>query len=73
MLKPIDNKQLDKPKRQPLVHHPSDALDGYCHCDVSDRRWVAFDASVSHQLLEFEFANRRYIRVQQNLSRRSSF
>jgi hypothetical protein len=66
MLKP-----LEKPK-QSLVHHPSDALDRFGHYDATSRIWLEFDDSVSHQLLEFEFQNRRYIRVRPNTARRSS-
>jgi|SwirhisoilCB1_FD_contig_31_21307330_length_403_multi_5_in_0_out_0_2 hypothetical protein len=59
MLKPIE-----KTSRQPLVHHPSDALDAFCHYDVSDRTWLDFDESLSQQLIQLEFNNRRYIRIQ---------
>lgn len=55
MLKPIA-----KPKRT-LVHHPSNALDHFCQYDVSNRGWLEFDESLSHQLLELEFQNRQYI------------
>lgn len=65
MLKP-----LEKPKRS-IVHHPSDALDGFCHYDATHRTWRDFDSSVSHQLLELEFQNRRYIRVRSAFDRRS--
>ena len=66
MLKPIE-----KPKaRQPLIHHPSDVLDAYCCYEATDRAWLKFDEQVSHQLLELEFANRQYIRVRPQDSRR---
>lgn len=67
MLKPID-----KPSRQPLVHHPCDVLDRFCHCDATSRTWIEFDESLSHQLIELEFNNRQYIRVRPQQSRRSS-
>jgi hypothetical protein len=67
MLKP-----LDKPTRQPIVHHPSDVLDAFCHCDATNRLWLHFDESVSHQLMELESNNRQYIRIQPQHSRRSS-
>jgi hypothetical protein len=66
MLKPIE-----KPSRQTLVHHPSDLLDAFCQYDASDRSWLKFDDSLSHQLLALEFENRRYIRPP--FDRRSSF
>jgi hypothetical protein len=66
MLKP-----LEKPKRS-LVHHPSDALDNFCHYDAANRTWREFDTSLSHQLLELEFQNRRYIRARPGFDRRSS-
>ena len=66
MLKPIE-----KPRREPLVHHPSDVLDAFCHCDKSNHAWLEFDASVSHQLIEFEFTNRQYIRVRPQVDRQS--
>jgi hypothetical protein len=66
MLKPIE-----KPKaRQPLIHHPSDVLDAFCRYEVTDRAWLDFDDHLSHQLLELEFANRQYIRVRPQGSRR---
>ena len=66
MLKP-----LEKPKPA-LIHHPSDALDSFCHYDATNRLWLEFDDSVSHQLLELEFKNRRYIRLKAKFDRRSS-
>jgi hypothetical protein len=66
MLKP-----LEKPKPA-LIHHPSDALDSFCHYDATNRPWRQFDDSVSHQLLELEFKNRQYIRVRPVRDRRSS-
>ena len=66
MLKP-----LEKPNRS-LVHHPSDALDIFCHYDAANRTWRDFDSSVSHQLLELEFQNRRYIRVRPAFDRLAS-
>jgi len=67
MLKPIE-----KPSRQSLVHHPSDVLDAFCHCDGTNRTWLEFDESVSHQLIELEYANRRFIRVRPQFNRRST-
>ena len=58
MLKPIE-----KTSRQPLIHHPSDVLDAFCHYDDSHRTWLDFDESLSHQLIGLEFNNRRYIRI----------
>jgi len=66
MLKPIE-----KPAgRQPLVHHPSDVLDSCCRYEVTDRTWLDFDQEISQQLLELEFANRQFIRVKPQSSRR---
>jgi len=67
MLKPIE-----KPSRQPLVHHPSDALDAFCHYDATSRTWLEFDESLSHQIIELEFNNRQYIRVRPWNNRRST-
>ncbi len=66
MLQPIE-----KPKsRRPLVHHPSNVLDAFCRYEVTDRAWLDFDEHLSQQLLELEFANRRFIRVRPQDSRR---
>ena len=67
MLKPIE-----KPTRQTLIHHPTDTLDAYGHYDSSSPTWLDFDASLSHQLIQLEFQNRKYIRVRPQLSRRST-
>ena len=67
MLKPIE-----KPRRQALVHHPSDVLDAFCHCDVSNSAWLDFDYSISHQIIELEFNNRQYIQVRPQQNRRTS-
>jgi hypothetical protein len=67
MLKPIE-----KPSRQPLVHHPSDTLDAFCHCDATSRTWLEFDESLSHQIIELEFNNRQYIRIRPWNNRRST-
>jgi hypothetical protein len=45
---------------QPLVHHPSDALDSFCRCDDTSATWVAFDEQLTGQLHKLEQANRRY-------------
>jgi len=65
-------KPIEKPRPEPLVHHPSDVLDAFCRCNASNNAWVDFDTSLSQQLLELEFKNRRYIRVQSQLDRRRS-
>ena len=61
---------LKTPARQPLVHHPSDVLDAFCRYEVTDGTWLDFDQAISQQLLELEFANRQYLRVQPQASRR---
>jgi hypothetical protein len=66
MLKPIE-----KTQRRPLVHHPSDALDAFCHYDASHHSWLKFDHSLSHQLIALEYDNRRYIRLPTENKRRS--
>jgi len=67
MLKPIV-----KSSRKSIVHHPCDVLDAFCHCDATNRSWLEFDESLSHQLIELEYANRQYIRVQPQFNRRST-
>jgi hypothetical protein len=67
MTKPIEN-----PTRQPLVHHPSDVLDVFCHCDETSQPWLAFDEKLSDQIAELEAKNQRYIRVRPDFSRRSA-
>jgi hypothetical protein len=66
MLKPIE-----KPRRQPLVHHPCDVLDDFCQYDATNEGWLHFDESLSHQLIQFEFNHRQYIRANPDLARRS--
>ena len=66
MLKPIEK----TPARQPLIHHPSDVLDAFCQYEVTDRTWLDFAQDLSQQLIELEFANRKYIRVRPQSSRR---
>ena len=66
MLKPIEKPQA----RESLIHHPSDVLDAFCRYEVTDRTWLDFDQEISQQLNELEFANRRFIRVQPQTSRR---
>jgi hypothetical protein len=66
MLKPID-----KLVRQPLVHHPSDALDAFCHYDATNPSWLEFDDSLSQQLIQLELNNRQYIRIRPRANRRS--
>jgi hypothetical protein len=58
MLKPVEK------ARRPLVHHPSDVLDSFCRYDAGNLSWLEFDDSVSLQLIELEYLNRRFIRVQ---------
>jgi hypothetical protein len=49
-----------KSAAQPLVHHPSDALDSFgCYNDTS-APWVAFDEELTEQLRQLEEENRRY-------------
>ena len=66
MLKPIEKTAT----RQPLIHHPSDVLDSFCQYEVTDRSWLDFDQDISQQLIELEFANRRFIRVRPQAARR---
>jgi hypothetical protein len=65
MLKPIEKPTT----RQPLVHHPSDALDAFGQYDATSTAWLSFDEGLSHQLLELEYQNRRHIRPKQGLNR----
>ena len=51
---------IAKTAKQPLVHHPSDALDNFCRCDDTSTAWVAFDEQLSEQLKKLEVENRRY-------------
>jgi hypothetical protein len=67
MLKPIE-----KTTRETLIHHPTDTLDAFCHYDATSEAWVKFDSELSHQLIQLEFANRQYIRVRPQFTRRSS-
>ena len=67
MLKPIE-----KLTRQPLVHHPSNALDSFCHYDPANKAWLDFDESLSLQIIELEFKNRQYIHVKPKFDRRSN-
>ena len=66
MLKPIEK----APARQPLIHHPSDVLDAFCRYEVTDRTWLDFDQDISQQLIELEFAQRRFIRTRPEQTRR---
>jgi len=66
MTKPIEK----APARQPLIHHPSDVLDAFCRYEVTDRTWLDFDQDISQQLIELEFAQRRFIRAQPQQTRR---
>jgi hypothetical protein len=49
-----------KTAAQPLVHHPSDALDLFCRYDGSHEAWAQFDQSLSEQLRDFEATNRAW-------------
>ena len=49
-----------KTAAQPLVHHPSDALDQFGCFDSTNTSWAAFDCDLSDQLQKFEEENRRY-------------
>ena len=51
---------IAKTAQQPLVHHPSDALDSFCRCDETFAAWVAFDLELTEQLQKLEEQNRRY-------------
>lgn len=51
---------IAKTAKQPLIHHPSDALDLFCRCDESSAAWVAFDEQLTEQLLKLEESNRQY-------------
>ena len=51
---------ITKTAKQPLVHHPSDALDSFCRCDETFAAWVAFDEQLSEQLHKLEEENRQY-------------
>jgi hypothetical protein len=66
MLKPVE---ITTAKR-PLIHHPTGVLDAFCHYDATCQPWLDFDTSISHQIIELEFSNRRQIRVEKNLNRR---
>jgi len=65
-------KPIEKPARQPLVHHPSDVLDLFCQCDETSQSWLEFDEKLSDQIGDFEAKNQRYIRVRPAFNRRSA-
>jgi hypothetical protein len=65
-------KPIEKPTRQPLVHHPSDVLDFFCHCDETSQSWLEFDEKLSDQIADFEAKNLRYVRVRSAFTRRST-
>jgi hypothetical protein len=65
-------KPIEKPTRQQLVHHPSDVLDLFCHCDETSQSWLEFDEKLSDQIADFESKNQHYIRVRPALTRRST-
>jgi len=67
MLKP-----LEKPTKQPLVHHPSDVLDTFGHYDATNSAWLEFNDSVTEQIQELEANNRQYIKVRPQFNRRSA-
>ena len=49
-----------KSTAQPLVHHPSDALDSFGRYDDTSAAWVAFDEQLTEQLCQLEKENRRF-------------
>lgn len=63
---------IEKPKRAPLIHHPTAVLDSFCHCDDQDHAWLDFSASLTEQLAQFEAAHSDYIRPRPANNRRSS-
>jgi hypothetical protein len=67
MLKP-----LDKPTRRPLIHHPSDVLDSFCHFDNTSSPWRKFDENLSGQIVQFEADHPQYLRPQSAGSRRTT-
>ena len=67
MLKPIE-----KPSRQPLVHHPSDVLDSFGHYDATSAPWMEFDSRLSDQICQFELSHPQYIRVRPQFNRWTS-
>lgn len=53
-------KPIEKTAAQPLVHHPSDALDLFGCYDATNRAWSEFDQQLSAQLLDFEAKNQAW-------------
>jgi hypothetical protein len=51
---------ITKTAKQPLVHHPSDALDHFGSYDATSAAWVAFDEQLTVQLRKLEDENRQY-------------
>ena len=51
---------ITKTAKQPLVHHPSDALDSFGCYDDTSTAWVAFDEQLTEQLHKLEEENRHY-------------
>lgn len=53
-------KPIEKTAAQPLVHHPSDALDLFGRYDGTNVAWARFDEALSIQLLVFEAKNKHF-------------
>ena len=53
-------KPIEKTAAQPLVHHPSDALDLFGRYDGTNVAWARFDEELSVQLLVFEAQNKHF-------------
>jgi len=66
------SKPIEKTKRKPLVHRPSDLLDTFGHYDAGNESWLQFDEVISEQIRELEEKNRQYIRPAAVFNRRSS-
>ena len=63
---------IEKPAHRPLVHHPSDVLDLFCHYDATSDSWIDFDNAISQQIVEFEARHPQYLRLSVNANRRKS-
>ena len=63
---------IEKPKRAPLIHHPTAVLDSFCRYGDQDQAWQDFSASLTQQLAQFEAAHSDYIRSRPTNNRRSS-
>ena len=56
-------KPIEKPRPQPLVHHPSDVLDVFGSYDATNVAWLDFDDTLSQQIQEFEANHPQYIKA----------